>query len=372
MGRQSFSVSLDLCPPLTELESLWRDLEERASANFFLTWDWIGPWLTMVRKCPSLVKVSHGQQCVALGFVAKHERSFIGRALPGLYLNQTGQPQEDAIFIEYNHVLLDQTHSDEAFAALMAFLIDAKDPWLSGWCEFSVGGITDSVLQSLRSLGYDPHVQEVRTAPYRDLSQLGEGGVLPALSRNTRYQVQRSLKLYQERGEITLQAAQSKEEAMSWLGFMKEFHQKTWVDRGQEGAFANPSFETFIHGLVKCGVESGKIDLLKVSAGSEPIGFLFNLIESSRILNYQSGFAYSDNPHIKPGLVCHTLAMDHYAARGFKVYNFLAGESQYKLSLADQADTLNWVTLTRPSWVLSLEQSLKKLKAQMTHLSRVD
>ena len=39
------------------LEPLWRNLEQRAKPNFFLSWHWIGSWLAEVDVAPWLLTV---------------------------------------------------------------------------------------------------------------------------------------------------------------------------------------------------------------------------------------------------------------------------------------------------------------------------
>ena len=65
------------------------------------------------------------------------------------------------------------------------------------------------------------------------------------------------------------------------------------------------------------------------------------------MLSYQSGFAYSEDPREKPGLVCHTLAIDHYARLGMRVYDLLGGDDRYKKTLAGGGEALHWATLRR-------------------------
>jgi len=71
---------------------------------------------------------------------------------------------------------------------------------------------------------------------------------------------------------------------------------------------------------------AGEIDLLRIAAGDQTIGFLYNFRFRNRVYAYQSGFDYSvSHPHQKPGLTCHHLAIEMYRRQGLEVYDFLAG-----------------------------------------------
>ena len=59
----------------------------------------------------------------------------------------------------------------------------------------------------------------------------------------------------------------------------------------------------------------------------------------------QSGLAYHEDRRLKPGLVCHTLAIEHHLLRGSREYDFLGGEAQpvqYKRSLSTNVHCLTW------------------------------
>ncbi len=71
-----------------------------------------------------------------------------------------------------------------------------------------------------------------------DLSRLRREGVTydSVLSRNTRDQLKRSVKLYRERGEPTVAFADTLEEARAWLQELSALHQQRWEGRGLSGA----------------------------------------------------------------------------------------------------------------------------------------
>ena len=54
--------------------------------------------------------------------------------------------------------------------------------------------------------------------------------------------------------------------------------------------------------------------MLRITAGGRIIGYLYNFVHAGHVYNYQSGFAYEDDPVVKPGFVSHYLAIEHYLA----------------------------------------------------------
>ena len=79
-----------------------------------------------------------------------------------------------------------------------------------------------------------------------------------------------------------------------------------------------------------------------------------------RVLFYQSGFAAFDDPRIKPGYVCHAAAIEHAAAAGHAIYDFLGGDGRYKQSLATDETQLAWVRVQRPRLRFAIEDRLRR------------
>jgi CelD/BcsL family acetyltransferase involved in cellulose biosynthesis len=77
---------------------------------------------------------------------------------------------------------------------------------------------------------------------------------------------------------------------------------------------------------------------------------------------YQSGFRYEDNAKLKPGLVCHTLAIEYNRERGAHTYDFLAGDSQYKRSLGQEISSAQWGVLQRNRIQFRIEDLLRSVR----------
>jgi CelD/BcsL family acetyltransferase involved in cellulose biosynthesis len=92
------------------------------------------------------------------------------------------------------------------------------------------------------------------------------------------------------------------------------------------------------------------------------VGYLYNFRRSGRVSAYQSGFTYAaETAQEKPGLCLHALAIERALTVGDAVYDFLAGDDRYKLSLANAQTQLVWVELARPGISGSLEAAGRKV-----------
>ncbi len=77
------------------------------------------------------------------------------------------------------------------------------------------------------------------------------------------------------------------------------------------------------------------------------MGNLYNIRWHNRAANDQTGFdcAAAPSPHHKPGLTCHHLVAETYAAEGLAAYDLLAGDHRYKTNLASASATLHWIEM---------------------------
>ena len=168
------------------------------------------------------------------------------------------------------------------------------------------------------------------------------------MTRNTRQQIRRSIRYYQQRGSVTLDRAEDVAQALDWLDALEVLHTKYWNNRGKSGAFSNPSFKSFHRNLISTSFADGVPDLLQLRAGDTVLGYLYNFRWRGVGYSYQSGFLYEQDTQARPGLVAHALAMQKYRTEGISTYNFLAGESRYKSSLSTGKDELLWIVARRP------------------------
>ena len=91
------------------LQHLWTELEPRADITFYLSWVWIGTWVEEAGP-PDYVLVGRaGDDVVCLGLLRKsvqRRHGFVRSRT--LCLHETGNPDQDIVFIEYNGLLTDR------------------------------------------------------------------------------------------------------------------------------------------------------------------------------------------------------------------------------------------------------------------------
>ncbi len=322
-------ITLEPVGNLDALGQRWRALEADTDAGFFRSWTFLGCQAEDRFAGARLLAATQDGCDVALGL--------LGQAGGRFWLNQTGRPAQDGSFIEHNGLLAGPLNCGAVQAALGHAVRQGG--------TLVLAGVGDATLEAAGRVGWLSAVQS-RLSPCVDLQKVG-GRYLGTLSANARAQIRRSMRLYGP--GLALHRAGTVTQALEWFAEMVRLHQASWQRRGLPGAFGDAAMRRFHAALVSRAWPLGEADLLRIEAGGRVVGLLYTLLRDGRVLSYQSGFDYDlDRPREKPGLVCHTLAIEHYAARGARTYDFLAGADRYKLTLAPHGKMLHWATLHRP------------------------
>jgi CelD/BcsL family acetyltransferase involved in cellulose biosynthesis len=358
--RRLESVDLD------RLGKAWRALEPRSEASFFRSWGWVGCWLRHLPadRQPLAAVATYGDQVVGLGvFLAHRKRRHGIFSMDSLRLHESGGADLDSLHIEHNGLLAERSHAPAVWQAMLGLLAGR-----GSWDELALGGLeratAELCIEAARPQRCQIVVRQHRRSAHLDLAQLRRSGrcLAQTLSRNTRHQLARACRLYQAIGPLSLQPAQTADEALAMLEQLKELHQRSWRRRGQPGCFAAPIFEAFHRDLIRDRFRHGEIRLLRAAAGNRPIGYLYNFAHGDRVYAYQSGFDYSADGRLKPGLVSHALAIEQAMREGFAIYDFMAGENRLKASFASHWSEMVWLSVQRPSALAWLERRLATVK----------
>jgi hypothetical protein len=301
-----------------------------------------------------LLKASHGSELIGLAALTL-KRGAIRRVLPvrQAWLNCSGDPELDSITVEHNGFA--------SPAPLDHLLLPALIDW------FAAGGTTadELVLPGVAPGSLDTAgkglIQTDRCDPAYRTSLAGitePEGIGPHLSRNARQQLHRSVRAYEREAPLSLDAATNVETALGFFTRLKDLHVRSWNRRGRRHAFDRPFFETFHRALITAGFADGDVDLLHVSAGQRTLGYLYNFRRNGTVLSYQSGFD-DGTPGLRPGYVCHALAMAHYAKAGMANYDFLAGSNRLKQSFGTERYELCWRHFRKPTVAFRAEDLVR-------------
>ncbi|MBL9013553.1 MAG: GNAT family N-acetyltransferase [Myxococcales bacterium] len=336
-----------------EVERIWRDLDDQASRSFFTSWGWMENWLACLPRdeAPELAVLRDQARPVSAFFLRRAARVRLGVVKSrALYFNITGNRQLDELVVEYNGLV----GREVSIGVLMDSLpLDWDELFLPALRPDAFGGLSELVFR-----GFKVRIERTVPVHFVELARVREQGYLKLLGGQTRSQVKRAQR---EAGDVKLELASDVASALAIYEEMVQLHQASWKARGEPGAFADPWFDRFHRRLIAKRFAHGDIQLLRLSNQHGPIGALYNFVHRGKVLQYQSGFASFENKHLKPGFLAHTAAIEHAAAAGREVYDFLAGDVRYKKSLGTASTQLTWAKVQRLRLRFLVEDRLRDI-----------
>lgn len=344
-----------------ELKQRWTALYGKSQANFFLSWSWIGNWLNCLDNDFVVCEAKIDNETVGLGILIQKTvmRKFFVRSKQ-LHLHRTGNEKLDQTWIEYNDFLLAKGTEKAVRKSMVDHLIKSDK-----WDEIIIGASQKAALTPFHMANLSEQLVWHSHSYQVDLAHLRETKTdyLSTLSKNTRYQINRSIRSYEKLGEIALSTATSPQEALRWFDEAAPFHINRWKNTKVGSGFTNPVFVKFHQDLISKNFDRAFVDLIKVTAGEHVICYLYNFIQGNEVKFYLSANNYDENDATyKPGLVSHYLAIKHYLNKGFDVYDFMAGESQYKRSLSSMSSPIYLSKFNKPKLRFTLENKLRSIK----------
>jgi len=353
----SIALSCTAVAQYANLEQDWRGLEQHANTNFFLSWAWVQNWLTLYGHLAHVLALYQDQELFGLTLIVKKDRKRF-KVLPEqhIHLMRTGCEAKDQIWIEYNDILVKKGFEELGLKAVFeAFSQDSKAQ------HIHTGAIRQGRREDINAFS-DCLIKDVWQSPCYgvDLASLRAKNTpyLSTISRNTRYQVKKSQKAYEQAGPLALRPATKQSEAKALFTLAGEAHKQRW---GQDSGFYNPEFVQFHEQFIETHWPEA-CDLLGLYHGDKCIAVLYNYLHDIQVYFYLSGIHYEQDNQYKPGLIVHRLAIEHYLTKGYDFYDFLGGDAQYKRSLATHHEDLCMIQLSKPNALNRMLHALRQLK----------
>lgn len=365
--RLIYTITASPLGDVEELGSEWRALENLSTRHsFFLSWHWIGSWLKCLPPSvqPRILRVKERERLIGLAVLCEGKTSLLRfLRMQQVALNTTGDRRLDTITMEYNGFLSMDGSQEAVEREALGWLLRGGIPNHS----IRLNGVDEALvaLASSQAKTHRGQVQVMNTSPcpFVDLAGIrGSGKEYDAfLSRNTRQALKRSLRHYEKLGPFDYHTANTPAEAVELFAALEAAHQFYWRKRGKPGAFANAFFRQFHTTLINSAFTAGHVELARISAGDNSIGYLYNFIWRDIVYAYQSGFIYTDDKTARPGYVSHYLAIQNALNGGKSVYDFMAGEAQHKFSLATGIRKMAWLQLQRRSPLITIDRLVRNL-----------
>jgi CelD/BcsL family acetyltransferase involved in cellulose biosynthesis len=353
---------------IDELQHQWEKLSIQTKPNVYLDWRWIKTWLTVFATKPLLLRCQLNDETIGLAlFDQTSSRVFKCQNIQQLWLHRCGNEQADQIWIEQNDFLLSQAHRSLALNSMLQVLDSRSDMWH----EIYVGLSDEQTLQPW--LAVFPHYRcDVSAMSYlADLQSIDNIDTYKAqLSKNTRAQINRSIKLLSQHGKINLELAGDLDSKKRYFADMASLHKRRWGNTEFGSGFDNPLFTLFHQELIYNDLDNSFTHLYRLSLEQTTLGYVYLLLDGHGWNFYLSALELHNDNKIKVGMVVHIMLIEKAIIAGQKYYNFLAGDAQYKQSLSNTlATSEQLLCFYRPTVLLRLREKLRQLKHVITRSS---
>ncbi len=323
----------------------------------------MGNWLQQIAMplSPQLLSVYKAEQVIGLGVfvpasIHRH-KVFFSRAM---FLNEIPVKGNNMV-IEYNGLLAARHHEAAVYRYALEFLLQhypTMDEFFFGALSSkeNISNATSPLREKLKL-----YTQETSVCRSLTLDYPGDdiNAYLATISKNRRLQIKRSLRLYEQKGALQIEAAQTVEQALTFMDGLKILHSQRWKKSGKAGSFANEKWEQFHRVLISHCFHRGQIQLLKISNPDTEVGYLYNFLWRGRVYVLQTGFVVELDKRLMPGYVCHALAIAYNKNLGMAVYDLMHGDSLYKKLLCNQTEMLYWLVVQRKKLRFLLEDTAR-------------
>lgn len=317
--------------------------------SFFLSSEWTETWIEVYgpQLGPEIIVFRDENTIVGMCLLVAKTVCYGPFTVRVLHINAAGEDDADGTCIQDNGILALPGYEAAVATGLGKLVDDCKRDELR--CDAFWPGLALDVLDN--TLAGMRRIDFVSPSRYVDLCAIRASGkkYVETIGARSRNYIRKGSKEYMAAGELSVRAAEDLDEALEMLEKLVISHQKYWTSRGKPGSFSSKKFSLFHKNLIHRTFSLGAIQMLEVKAGTSTIGYLYNFVYSGKVYYYQSGYSYIDNK-IRTGLVTIACAVQYCIDIGLTEFDFLAGDYQYKRSLAMNQRELIWTVFRRTNW----------------------
>lgn len=342
----------------------WVDLLARSSTNeITLHPEWMLPWWEVFgdsgKRKLRVLALYAGDLLVGLApLLARPHTYRPGIPFKRLESLASGEDELDESCSEYLSIVAAKDHEAEVAAAFATALASGD---LGEWDELVIPGMNgDAELPKLleRALveqGLQVTLEHRDDAPYVTLPQSFDA-YLGSLKQNKRSQLKKSLRALEQwaGGPPIFEHVRTAEQLAEGKRILEALHRERWPEGG---VYRSEKFRRF-HDLVMPRLLAiGALDVGWMTVKGQAVSAYYNFSWNGHIWHYQSGRKLDAPDDARVGVTMHALLIKRAIEEGMREYDFLAGVSQYKMSLASETRSLVTLRAARPSVVESARKA---------------
>jgi CelD/BcsL family acetyltransferase involved in cellulose biosynthesis len=356
---------------LRKIRGPWEDLVAR-SADDQPTLDpnWMLPWWDVFgsedKRQLRVICFHDGDRLVGLGPLLAR-RQVYRPAIPFRRLEMvgSGEREPDETCADYLGIIAEKGREAEVASAFArALTSNVAGPWDELVLSSMNGDGPMPVLLRDALEAYDLRVEltEWATAPFVRLPKTWDD-YLAALKQSKRAQLRKSLRSFESwaGGPPVVTRVRSLSELAEGKRVLLALHCERW---GGGGVFGSAKFRSFHDRVMPDLLAKGALDLGWMSVRDEPVAAFYNLRWNGKLHFYQGGRKLDLPDEIRVGVTMHAYLIRAAIEAGLREYDFLAGASQYKMSLALATRPLVLLRAARPSMLETARRASDRAYAE--------
>ena len=350
------------------VSSHWRKLEDQSLGHcVFQSWAWLDCWLGVAKKHIRPIIFKDNGKVVGMcfiGFGKTYDAKIIG--FKTIFPFLSGMNNVDIITPEYNQILCLDEYKHIVYKLLIEFI--ANDKRLKKYSRILLSHISQEHLEeyqkTAQDTGYHLDIYKTVHSAYVDLKKIRDENLdyNHSFSKSLKTDIRRCEKLYTEKyGILKLEKPGNVTQAQNWFQELGKLNKVRFQKKNQKSAWDYPELVGMHRAFLNRQFSSGTAQIVRLCAGTTPIGYLYNFMYRNVVYFYMSGFRLESDNRLKPGLLTHSHAIQDYFKQGLKTYDFMAGDQSYKYRMATDTNDVFYLTLTKKTMSFKCVQFLKKL-----------
>ncbi len=173
---------------------------------------------------------------------------------------------------------------------------------------------------------------------------------LQSIGARTRKNVRRlGRKFMRENPNIQYGRVRTSQELDAAFEALVQLHQARWMRRAQPGAFAHDDFVTFHHAAAHSAFTNDTLRFYYIKHAGAYIALEYCYRIGNRVMSYLSGFDEHWGEY-SVGMLLQAYAIEQAIGEGMGEYDFLQGESGYKMHWAKEVRRNDYLLLFAPNW----------------------
>ncbi|MDG5815355.1 GNAT family N-acetyltransferase [Chitinispirillales bacterium ANBcel5] len=175
------------------------------------------------------------------------------------------------------------------------------------------------------------HITQLSRCPYLILPNSSDEFITHIASKKLRKNIRRGIKYLEKNKSMVSMEIADDNTFEVFMDDLIKVHTKRWKNKGMNGVLSEDKVKKFHLCSGREMVRNNRLLLYRFSCEEKVCAAFYILVHNDCAYGYISGFD-ANFENVSIGSVCLYLAMKDLIAKGFRVFDFLRGEEDYKYS----------------------------------------